>query len=84
MLLEKRFLVENHTRNELIETFSGEEKFTVSTAIIFIVLQVDGRKTLADGACALISSQQAFAGTTNKALHIKQQQKTTLAWMIER
>jgi hypothetical protein len=48
--------IHDDTRDELLETFSGEEELSISSTVFLGVFNVNHRETLANGTSGLISS----------------------------
>lgn len=49
-------------------TFSTEEHFAIGTAVLFSVLDLDGRQALLDGSTALVGGEDTLAGSADFAL----------------
>lgn len=59
------FFVEDDTGNGFLEVWGGEKEFTVSATVLLVVLEIDGGEFLADGTCALISSEDTEAWSSD-------------------
>lgn len=51
------FFVEDDTRDVLFEVGGGEEEFSVSSSVFFVVFELDVVESLADGTGGFISSE---------------------------
>ena len=63
--LINRLLKHDHTRDVCLNSWSLEEKLTVSTSVGLCVLNLDWCEAAADGASGLVSSEDAFAGSAD-------------------
>ena len=64
ILLVEGLMEQNHTADVLGQGGTGaEEQLTVSATVLLVVLTSNWSKTLANGSCALISSQDSLAGS---------------------